>query len=164
MMKVQLFAIPAILAAIGLWAGQAGAVDVSVGGPASPNPGVHVDVPALGVHVNTAPAVGVAPDQWRYKWDNNRWWYWAPDNRWMVYSDPGGWTYYQLEGSYTAGYGGVTVAPSTTYAAPSTTYVYPSTGYYYGYPGYYGYGYGPGVYIRGGWGWGWGGRGRGWRR
>jgi hypothetical protein len=76
----------------------------------------------------------------------------------MWYTDPGGWTYYQPSGSYATGYGGVAVAPDTTYVAPTTTY-YPNT-YYYGYPYYYGR---PGVYIGvGGWGYR-GGRG-GWRR
>ncbi len=178
-------AIPVVLAIVGLSAFQAKAIEVNVGqppvGPAA-NPGTNVDLPGVGVHVNTvpvAPPVNVqaaAPvadpivenraDRWRYKQYNNQWWYWAPDNRWMIYSNPGGWTYYQ-PGAYTTGYGGVTVTPGTTYAVPSTTY--PSTDYYYGYPSYY-YGYGypsyyygrPGIYIGGGWGGrGWG--GRGWR-
>jgi len=79
-------------------------------------------------------------DPWRYKWESNRWWYYGPDNRWMLYSTPGGWTYYEPSGSYTAAYGGVPVAPTTTGTVPSTTY-------YYGYPYYY-YG-GPGAYVGG---------------
>ncbi len=182
------YAIPAALAIVGLSAFQASAIDVHVGPPAGPEPGgVNVDAPGVGVHVNAAPAAPVVPaapagpgvenrgvtnvigdnrpDQWRYKRENNRWWYYTPDNRWMWYSEPGGWTYYQPSGSYTTGYGGEVVAPSTTYTVPPTTYYYPSTGYYYGYPGYY-YG-GPGIYIGRGWGWGGYGAyrgGRGWRR
>ena len=91
------------------------------------------------------------PDQWRYKWSNNRWWYWTPENRWMWYSEPGGWTYYEpASGSYTTGYGGVPVVPNTGYVAPPATtyYYYPSSGYYYGYPAYGYYGR-PGFYIGG---------------
>ena len=124
------------------------------------------------------------PDQWRYKQENGRWWYWTPDNRWMWYSDQGGWTYFQpsgsatgstagtVSGSYTTGYGGVTVAPDTQYqySAPGTTYyypnsgyVYPNSGYYYrSYPGRYYYGGGSGLYIGGNnWGVRVGGGGRG---
>ncbi len=148
---------------------QAGRAGVKV---ETPNVGVDVKTPnapvarAPGVQVQTAPRPEASvftdnrPDQWRYKWSNNRWWYWAPDNRWMSYSDPGGWAYVNPE-SYTTGYGGVPVVPDAGYVVPPTTY-YPSYGYYYGYPGSYYYYGRPGIYI-GGRGWGVGvGRGR-WR-
>ena len=139
-------------------------------------PGVEVGTPNVGVDVHAPARVEPSPnaiqngnrteinvtgdnrpDQWRYKWENNRWWYYAPDNRWMWYSEPGGWTYVDSPGSYTTGYGGAPVAaPTPTYTVPPTTYYYyPNSGYYY---------YGsPGIYIGGrGWGVGIGGRGR-WR-
>jgi hypothetical protein len=181
--------IPAALAVVGWAVCQASAADVKAAQPAASGPsGVNVDAGRVGVPAssgippvpgsvstvqNSSPGTAVIkqptantvwdnrPDPWRYKWENGRWWYYAPDNRWMWYSAPGGWTYYALPRSYTTGYGGVPVAPSTTYVVPpSSYYYYPSSGYYYGYPGYYYYG-SPGLYYGGRWAYyGWG---RGWR-
>jgi hypothetical protein len=142
-----------------------GGAGVAVG---TPSAGVQVQPPARVEPPANAPLLNGnraeinitgdnRPDQWRYKWENNRWWYYGPDNRWMWYSEPGGWTYADAAPSYSTGYGGAPVAPPvTTYAAPSTTYYYyPNSGYYY---------YGsPGIYIGGrGWGVGIGGHVR-WR-
>ena len=96
------------------------------------------------------------PDQWRYRFHNNRWWYWTPENRWMTYSDQFGWTYPEAAGGYTTGYAPAAVAPATVAPAPSGYYYAPDTTYYY--PGYtYGYYYPGRYYWRGG---SWG-RGRG---
>jgi len=166
----MLFTLPAIMAVAAISDFAQGQV---VGDRASVPPAINVQTPAATVDLQPrqAPAAIDAtrlppradvvradatlftdnrPDQWRYKWENNRWWYWTPENRWMSYSEPSGWTYYEPSGSYTAGYGGVGV---TATPAPAGTY-YPTYGYY-GYPynnyggGYYGR---PGVYINGGWG------------
>ena len=124
----------------------------------APKVGVDVQTPhGVDVHVGANAVGDNRPDQWRYKWENNRWWYWAPDNRWMTYSPQNGWVYADAPVSYATGYGSVPVAPVPAYVAPPTTYYYPAPAYYY--PRYYGR---PGIYIGGP---GWGvrvGRGRWW--